>query len=68
MKKVMLTLAVVAFVASLASCTKTCNCTIYVGGLASETEEVELAEGTNSCADMTTGVSASGIKVGKFCE
>ena len=44
MKKLMLTLSVVAFVASLASCTKTCNCATYVGGLATEAEEVELAE------------------------
>ena len=42
MKKVMLTLAVVAFVASLASCTKTCSCTTYVGGMSSETIEKEL--------------------------
>ncbi len=68
MKKVFLALAVVAFVASLASCTKTCNCATYVGGLATEAEEVELAEGAESCAEMTTGVSAAGVKVGYFCE
>ncbi|MBO7227321.1 MAG: hypothetical protein J6V33_07045 [Bacteroidales bacterium] len=68
MKKVMLTLAVVAFVASLASCTKTCSCTTYAGGLSSEPIEKELEEGAESCADMTTGASVAGVKVGEFCE
>ena len=68
MKKVMLTLAVVAFVASLASCTKTCNCATYVAGLATEPEEVELAEDAKNCSEMSTGVSAGDVKVGYFCE
>ena len=68
MKKLMLTLSVVAFVASLASCTKTCNCATYVGGLATEAEEVELAEGAKNCSEMNTGASVGGVKVGYFCE
>ena len=68
MKKVMLTLAVVAFIASCASCAKTCSCTTYVGGLSTETIEKELKEGAETCADMTTGVSVAGVKVGEFCE
>ena len=32
MKKVFLTLSVVAFVASLASCNKTCSCATWVNG------------------------------------
>ncbi len=68
MKKIFLAVAVVAFAASLASCTKTCTCTNYVAGMSGEPEEVELAEGAKSCADMTSGASVAGVKTGRFCE
>lgn len=58
MKKVMLTLAVVAFVASLASCSKTCTCKSYMNGQLVQTQpEVELEDGYSSCADMNSGIN-----------
>ena len=68
MKKVFLTLAVVAFVASLASCDKTCTCKSYVAGV-SATSEVELAElDVDKCSDVNTVVEVAGIKSGTECE
>ena len=57
MKKVILSLAVVAFVASLASCTKTCTCKSYMNGQLVETNpEVELGDYKN-CSDMNSGIN-----------
>ena len=69
MKKVVLTLAVMATVACFASCKKTCNCKTYdpTGKVTSE-EEVELADGKDNCADMTTGLTMGEVKTGLFCE
>jgi len=68
MKKVMLTLAVVAFVAAMTSCNKTCTCTTYVGGLSS-TSEVELETlNADKCSDVNTVMTVEGIKSGMECE
>ncbi|MBQ5533537.1 MAG: hypothetical protein IIU04_08300 [Bacteroidales bacterium] len=69
MKKVVLTLAVMATVACFASCKKTCNCKTYdaTGKVVNE-EEVDLADGKDKCADMTTAVSVGEVKVGLVCE
>ena len=57
MKKVILSLAVVAFVASLASCTKTCTCKSYMNGQLVETNpEVELGD-YDKCSDMNVDVN-----------
>ena len=69
MKKVVLTLAVMATVACFASCKKTCNCKTYdaTGKVVNE-QEVDLADGKDKCADMTTAVSVGEVKVGLVCE
>ena len=68
MKKVVLTLAVMATVACFASCKKTCNCKTYVADKVTNEEEVDLADGKDKCADMTTGVQMGDVKTGYFCE
>ena len=69
MKKVVLSLAVVAFVVSLASCSKTCTCTTYLAGTAGASEEVELAEGKDNCEAMSTVVEMPGAgKSGLECK
>lgn len=57
MKKVMLSLAVVALVAAMASCSKTCTCKSYMNGQLVETNpEVELGDYKN-CSDMNSGIN-----------
>ena len=70
MKKVVLTLAVMAMVACFASCKKTCTCKTYdATGKMTDEKEVDLADGKDKCADMTEGVQVSNeVKVGLFCE
>ncbi len=69
MKKVVLTLGVVAFVAAMTSCTKTCNCTTYALGVAGAAEEVELTEGYDNCEAMTAVVDDPTFgKTGVECE
>ena len=68
MKKVMLTLAVVAFVAAMAFCSKTCSCKTYALGVAGPVEEVELGDYDN-CEAMNTIVDMPGVgKTGLECE
>lgn len=68
MKKVFLTLAVVAFVASLASCNKTCTCATWVNGSQVGTaQEFELQDG--SCEDLIQHLPVTTEpKNGVFCE
>lgn len=69
MKKVVLSLAVVAFVVSLASCSKTCTCTTYANGTAGASEEVELADGADNCEAMSTVMEMPGVgKTGLECK
>ena len=57
MKKAMLSLAVVALVAAMASCSKTCTCKSYINGQLVETNpEVELGDYKN-CSDMNSGIN-----------
>ena len=66
MKKVILTLAVVAFVASLASCKKVCTCTTYTPGFPTVVDEnVEIDDG--ECSDMNTVVGEGAEKTGMEC-
>ena len=67
MKKVMLTLAVVAFVASLASCSKTCTCTTYAPGMPDVVEE-DVDPGEGKCSDMNTVIEVAGMKTGVECQ
>ncbi|MBR3939286.1 MAG: hypothetical protein IKJ67_04865 [Bacteroidales bacterium] len=69
MKKVVLTLGVVAFVAAMTSCSKTCSCKTYALGVAGAAEEVELAEGFDNCEAMTAVVDDPMFgKTGMECE
>lgn len=65
MKKVMLTLAVVAFVASLASCSKTCTCTTTTPGMPDTTVETEHK---GDCSELNTSVSQMGMTIETKCE
>lgn len=71
MKKVLVIFAAVAFVATLASCKKTCTCTGYVDGvaIAESATEIEL-DGTNykKCADMNSVITVDGKETGTKCE
>ena len=69
MKKVMLSLAALAMVVCFGSCKKTCNCKTYdpTGKVINE-EEVDLADGKDNCADMSTGLTMGEVKTGLFCE
>lgn len=66
MKKVVLSLAVVAFVVSLASCSKTCTCKTYTAGQEVSSVEGELGDYDN-CEAMNIVVSED-PKTGTFCE
>ena len=68
MKKVFLALAVVAFVASLASCNKTCTCAAWLNGSqVGNAQEFELQDG--SCEDLAQHMPISTEpKNGVFCE
>lgn len=71
MKKVLVVLAAVAFVATMASCKKTCTCTGYANGVAvaESATEVEL-DGTTykKCSDMTSVITVDGKETGTKCE
>lgn len=66
MKKVFLTLAVVAFVASLASCKKTCTCTTATNGVEEMVVEMDAVGG--GCADMNTTMTVGDITTTTTCE
>ena len=64
----MLTLAVVAFVAAMASCSKTCTCKTYAGGqVVSTQEDVDLGE-YDSCEKMSLVMGSGSTKTGTECE
>lgn len=66
MKKVILILALVAFVASLTSCKKVCTCTTYTPGFPNVVDEnVEIDDG--ECTDMNTFVGEGSEKKGMEC-
>ena len=65
MKKVMLTLAVVAFVAAMASCSKTCTCTTTAPGVPDTTVETEHK---GDCSELNSSVSQGGITMETKCE
>lgn len=71
MKKVFLALAVIATVACMASCNKTCTCKTYAAGVVvTTTEDVELDKDTyKKCSDMNTIADINGqYKTGLECE
>ena len=65
MKKVFLTLAVVAFVASLASCKKTCTCVTETNGVEEMVVEMEAIGG---CAEMNTSMTIGDMTTTTTCE
>lgn len=69
MKKVLLTLAVIATVACFSSCNKHCTCKTYAAGVVVSTEEdVELDKDTyKKCSEMNKIVVAD-PKTGVECE
>lgn len=70
MKKILVVLAAVAFVATMASCKKTCTCTTYLADeVVSTTEDIEL-DGTNfkKCSDLNTIITMDGKKTGNECK
>ena len=68
MKKVLLTLAVIATVACLSSCNKHCTCKTYAAGVVVSTEEdVELDKDTYKKCEMNKIVVAD-PKTGVECE
>lgn len=72
MKKVLLSLAVVATVACFASCSKTCSCKAYVNGNVSEEWEVDLDDvnddNVKKCSDLNTVIELGGLKAGTECK
>lgn len=70
MKKVLLTLAVVATIAGLSSCKKTCTCTTYAAGSAVTSTEVNLSDydGVKKCGDLPLNNYSSALKTGIKCE
>lgn len=68
MKKVVLSLAVIATVACLASCSKTCTCTTTANGKVVATE-TGIDKGENSkCSDMNKSVTYIGVSAAYECE
>ncbi len=69
MKKVIVCLAGIAFLASLASCNHTCTCKTYAAGVVINTnEDVELDRDTyKKCSDMNTIATIAGTKNGIEC-
>ena len=73
MKKILLTLAVLATVVCFSSCNKKCNCLVYVAGISTEEEFTldELNEKFNTnykkCSDLNTVVEVLGAKAGTDC-
>ena len=65
MKKVMLTLGVVAIVASFASCKKTCTCTTTTNGVEEMVVEMEAIGG---CAEMNTTMTVGDMTTTTTCE
>lgn len=79
MKKVVLAVAAIAVVALLASCKKTCDCTIYLGSGEPETYEYDLQYlqdtynayyniDIQKCSDLNQVTEVTGEKVGVECK
>ena len=69
MKKVVLSIAIVAFVGLFASCSKNCTCTNYLNGEKKGTTEIskdKLSDG-QKCSDLSTIVTIDGKKNGTEC-
>ncbi|MBP5190322.1 MAG: hypothetical protein J6031_05350 [Bacteroidales bacterium] len=73
MKKILLTLAVIATVACFSSCNKKCNCVYYANNTSTEVEYSidELNEKYNldikKCSDMNNVIEIGGFKAGVDC-
>lgn len=73
MKKILLSLAVIATVACFSSCNKKCNCMYYVNGTSTEQEysldELNEKYGLDikKCSDMNNVVEIGGFKAGVDC-
>lgn len=70
MKKVFLALAVIATVACLSSCKKTCTCTTYAAGAVVTTTEVSLEnyEGVKKCSELPLNNYSTALETGIKCE
>ena len=73
MKKVILSLAVIATMGCLASCKKDCSCTTYAA-VANTVTTISLEELQNTyaditkCSDVNNVVEVAGVKIGMECE
>ena len=67
MKKVLVLLATVAFVACFTSCNKTCTCKGYINGVVITTDDVEVEAG-EKCADMTELITNDNGVTGFECK
>ena len=73
MKKVLLALSVIATVACFSSCTKKCDCKVFVAGVSTENEytidELNKSFGTDykKCKDFNNVVEIAGVKAGTDC-
>lgn len=72
MKKVLITLAIIAVAGAFASCSKTCQCTTFVAGNVTSEYEVDLDdidnEDVKKCKDLNTVVEVAGLKAGNECK
>ncbi len=69
MKKVLVLLSAVAFVACFSSCKKGCTCTTYKAGEIITIDEDVIVEEGKECADMGGySVDENGYKTGAECK
>ncbi|MBP5536200.1 MAG: hypothetical protein J6X62_05340 [Bacteroidales bacterium] len=71
MKKVILTLAVIAAVACMSSCNKKCTCTTKVNGEVQSTiEDIDITKNDNisKCKDMNSSVTILGQTTETKCK
>lgn len=77
MKKVLLSLAAIATVCVMASCSKTCDCTVYPSGTTTEVNLDDLKDTYASygiendikkCSDLNIVETAGGVKYGVECK
>ena len=68
MKKLILAFAVVALAGAFCSCSKTCTCKTYSGGMLMTTnDEVELSGSAKKCSDLSQ-IVLEDPKTGIECE
>ncbi|MBP5396807.1 MAG: hypothetical protein J6X35_12290 [Bacteroidales bacterium] len=67
MKKIVLSLAALAIVVSLASCKKTCNCKRWEASKVVEEKEMDLGD-KDKCSDLNSLVQLGELKAGWECE